>query len=115
MHGVSVFDSFSIGHKKAPGDGGCATSGFGYSGDQNAVHMLRATLLVILPEPKGFSIGEGIKHGVFPSALAVPTDLKLEKIFHCLGLFDELSIGDGGGLCSPGVPVQPPNISSNKV
>ena len=26
MHGVSVFDSFIIGHKKAPGEGGCASS-----------------------------------------------------------------------------------------
>ena len=33
MHGVSVFDSFSIRHKKAPCVGGCASSGFGYSGD----------------------------------------------------------------------------------
>ena len=33
MHGVRLFDELSIGHKKAPGDGGCASSGFGYSGD----------------------------------------------------------------------------------
>ena len=33
MHGVRLFDELSIGDKKAPGDGGCASSGFGYSGD----------------------------------------------------------------------------------
>ena len=33
MHGVSVADFLSIGHKKAPCVGGCASSGFGYSGD----------------------------------------------------------------------------------
>jgi len=44
--------------------------------------MLRATLLVILPEPESFSVGKGSKHGVFPIALAVPTDLKLEQVLH---------------------------------
>ena len=33
MHGVRLFDELSIGHKKAPCVGGCASSGFGYSGD----------------------------------------------------------------------------------
>ena len=49
VHGVSVFDSFSIRHKKAPCDGGCAGSCFGYPGDQDAVGVLRIALLVILP------------------------------------------------------------------
>ena len=71
--------------------------------------------LVIFPLQESGVIGLGLVDGGEPVALFVPTDLKSEDVLHCLGLFDELSIGDGGGLCSPGVPVQPPNISSNKV
>ena len=62
------------------------SSGFGYAGAQNAVHMLGAALLVILPEPESFSVGKGSKHGVFPRALAVPTDLQSEQVFHCVCL-----------------------------
>ena len=60
-------------------------------------------------------VGKGSIDGGEPVALFVPTDLKSEDVLHCLGLFDELIVGDGRGLASPRVPVQPPNMSSNKV
>ena len=72
-------------------------------------------LLVIFPLQESGVIGLGLVDGGEPVALFVPTDLQREDVLHCLGLFDELSIGDGRGLASPRVPVQPPNISSNNV
>lgn len=82
MHGVSVFDSFSIGHKKAPGEGGCATSGFGYAGDQNAVHMLWVALLVFFPELVCLKVLSGSVDSGEPVALAVPTNLQSPEVFH---------------------------------
>ena len=72
--------------------------------------------LVIFPLQESGVVGLGLVDGGEPLTFFVPTDLQRENVLHCLGLFDELSIGDGRGLASPRVPVQsPPKRSSNKV
>lgn len=81
-HELCLFDELIVGDGGGEWNSPCATSGFGYAGDQDPVHMLRMTLLVILPHPESFGIGaSGVDSGE-PLTLAVPTDLKLEEVLH---------------------------------
>ena len=62
------------------------------------------TLLVIFPLQESGVVGLGLVDSGEPVALFVPTNLQRENVLHCLGLFDELSIGQGKGETSPPVP-----------